>query len=146
MNEENKKNQERQFLPSLSELLDRLTVTQIKQALLGDKNKDFYNEINKLSNDIDIIIKKENIKLDSRIIRIIVLISQINLHIWKNKDLMQENLENNEEYLKLLKLSHQLNGIRNRMKNQLLDIEGSKDESQKRSNFETDNLDWDIDI
>ena len=146
MNEENKKNQERQFLPSLSELLDRLTVTQIKQALLGDKNKDFYNEINKLSNDIDIIIKKENIKLDSRIIRIIVLISQINLHIWKNKDLMQENLENNEEYLKLLKLAHQLNGIRNRMKNQLLEIEGSKDESQKKSNFETDNLDWDIDI
>ena len=146
MNEEDKKNQERQFLPSLSELLDRLTVTQIKQALLGDKNKDFYNEINKLSNDIDIIIKKENIKLDSRIIRIIVLISQRNLHIWKNKDLMQENLENNEEYLKLLKLAHQLNGIRNRMKNQLLEIEGSKDESQKKSNFETDNLDWDIDI
>ena len=146
MNEEHKKNQERQFLPSLAELIDRLTVTQIKQALLGDKNKDFYNEINKLSNDIDIIIKKENIKLDSRTIRIIVLISQINLHIWKNKDLMQKNLENNEEYLKLLKLSHQLNGIRNRMKNQLLDIEGSKDESQKRSNFETDNLDWDIDI
>ena len=146
MNEEDKKNQERQFLPSLSELIDRLTVTQIKQALLGDKKKDFYNEINKLSNDIDIIIKKENIKLNSRIIRIIVLISQINLHIWKNKDLMQENLENNEEYLKLLKLSHQLNGIRNRMKNQLLEIEGSNDESQKKSNFETDNLDWDIDI
>ena len=121
MNEEDKKKQERQFLPSLSELIDRLTVTQIKQALLGDKKKDFYNEINKLSNDIDIIIKKENIKLNSRIIRIIVLISQINLHIWKNKDLMQENLENNEEYLKLLKLSHQLNGIRNRKKNQLLE-------------------------
>jgi hypothetical protein len=95
---------------------------------------------------MDIIIKKENIKLDSRIIRIIVLISQINLHIWKNKDLMQENLDNDKEYLKLLKLAHQLNGIRNRMKNQLLEIEGSNDESQKKSNFETDNLDWDVDI
>ena len=30
------------------------------------------------------------------------------------------------------------------MKNQLLDIEGTKDESQR--NFETDNLDWDIDL
>lgn len=144
--DDDKKKEERQFLPSLAELLDRLTVTQIKQALLGDKNKDFYNEINKLSNDMDIIIKKENIKLDSRIIRIIVLISQINLHIWKNKDLMQENLDNDKEYLKLLKLAHQLNGIRNRMKNQLLEIEGSNDESQKKSNFETDNLDWDVDI
>ena len=55
--------------------------------------------------------------------RIIVLISQINLHIWKNKDLMQENLDNSEKYLSLLKLSHQLNGIRNRMKNYILEIE-----------------------
>ena len=60
----------------------------------------------------------------------------MNLHIWNNKDLMQDNLENDEEYLKLLKLAHQLNGIRNKMKNQLLDIEGTKDESQKKSNFE----------
>ena len=77
--------------------------------------------------------------------------SEQHLHLLKainsyNKDLMQDNLENDEEYLKLLKLAHQLNGIRNKMKNQLLDIEGTKDESQKKSNFETDNLDWDIDL
>lgn len=137
---------ERQFLPPLAELLDKLTVTQIKQAILGDKNKDFSNEMKKICHDMDIIIEKENIKLDSKIIRIIVLISQMNLHIWKNKDLMQENLENNEKYLELLKLAHQLNGIRNKMKNILLDIEGANDESQKKSNFETDNLDWDIDL
>jgi flagellar biosynthesis/type III secretory pathway chaperone len=137
---------ERQFLPPLAELIDRLTVTQIKQALLGDKNKDFSNEMKKISHDMDIIIEKENIKLDSRVIRIIVLISQMNLHIWKNKDLMQENLNNNDKYLELLKLAHQLNGIRNKMKNQLLVIEGASDESQKKSNFETDNLDWDIDL
>tara|TARA_B100000902_G_C27254333_1_gene887041 strand:- start:615 stop:1052 length:438 start_codon:yes stop_codon:yes gene_type:complete len=145
MNEENKKN-ERKFLPPLAELLDRLTVTQIKQALLGDKNKDFAKEMKKISHDMDIIISEENIQLDSKLIRIIVLISQMNLHIWNNKDLMQDNLENDDEYLKLLKLAHQLNGIRNKMKNQLLDIEGTKDESQKKSNFETDNLDWDIDL
>ncbi len=145
MNNLNNK-KERQFLPPLAELLDRLTVTQIKQAILGDKNKDFANEIKKISNDIDIIISESNIKLDSNLIRIIVLISQINLHIWKNKDLMQENLNNNEKYLSLLKLSHQLNGIRNRMKNYILEIEGENDESLKKSNFETDNLDWDIDL
>ena len=137
---------ERLFLPPLAELLDRLTVTQIKQALLGDKKKEFANEMQKISHDMDLIIEENDIRLTSKIIRIIVLISQMNLHIWKNKDLMQENLENDEEYLRLLKLAHQLNGIRNRMKNQLLDIEGTKDESQKKSNFETDNLDWDVDL
>ena len=34
--DDDKKKEERQFLPSLSELLDRLTVTQIKQAFLGE--------------------------------------------------------------------------------------------------------------
>jgi len=144
--DENLTPNERLFLPPLAELLDRLTVTQIKQALLGDKKKEFANEMQKISHDMDLIIEENDIRLTSKIIRIIVLISQMNLHIWKNKDLMQENLENDEEYLRLLKLAHQLNGIRNRMKNQLLDIEGTKDESQKKSNFETDNLDWDVDL
>ena len=144
--DENKKANERLFLPPLAELLDRLTVTQIKQALLGDKNRAFANEMQKISHDMDLIIAENDIKFDSRIIRIIVLISQMNLHIWKNKDLMQENLDNDGEYLKLLKLSHQLNGIRNRMKNQLLEIEGNNDDSQKKTNFETDNLDWMLDI
>jgi hypothetical protein len=142
----NKDIEKRLFLPPLAELLDRMTVTQIKQAILGDKNKDFSNEMQKISHDIDLIISEKKIYLDARIIRIIILISQMNLHIWNNKDLMQDNLDNDEEYLKLLKLAHQLNGIRNRMKNQLLDIEGSDDESQKKSNFETDNLNWDIDL
>ena len=144
--DENLTPNERLFLPPLAELLDRLTGAQIKQALLGDKKKEFANEMQKISHDMDLIIEENDIRLTSKIIRIIVLISQMNLHIWKNKDLMQENLENDEEYLRLLKLAHQLNGIRNRMKNQLLDIEGTKDESQKKSNFETDNLDWDVDL
>lgn len=143
---ENITSSERQFLPPLAELLDRLTVTQIKQALLGDKRREFASEIKKLSHDIDMIIEQRGISLDANIIRIIVLISQMNLHIWHNKDLMQRNLENNDEYLKLLKLAHQLNGIRNQMKNQLLEIEGAGSESHRRSNFETDNLNWDIDI
>ena len=104
MNRE-KSTKERQYLPPLAELVDRLTVTQIKQAILGDKNKDYANEIKKIMNDIDIIISETSIKLDSRIIRIIVLISQMNLHIWKNKDLMQENLDNVEKYLSLLTIS-----------------------------------------
>ena len=67
MNEENKNN-ERQFMPPLAELLDRLTVTQIKQALLGDKNNDFANEMKKISHDMDIIISKENIQYQCRLI------------------------------------------------------------------------------
>ena len=148
MNESKDTKDERQFLPPMSELIDRMTVTQIKLALLKNNKDSFIEEISKLEHDIDLIIDSNNIKLDSRLIRIIIVLSQMNLHIWQNKDKMQDKLGDNQEkeYLALLKLSHQLNGIRNRMKNALLEIEDVQDKSQIRSNFETDGLDWDINI
>ena len=148
MNESKNIKDQRQFLPPMAELIDRMTVTQIKLALSKDNKDSFIEEIRKLEHDIDLILDSNNLTLDARLIRIIIVLSQINLHIWNNKDKMQDKLKDNEEkeYLDLLKLSHQLNGFRNRMKNSLLEIEDIQDKSQIRSNFETDGLDWDINI
>lgn len=147
--DESKNNQDkRQFLPPMAELIDRMTVTQIKLALLKDNKDSFIEELGKLEHDIELIIDSNSLKFDSRLLRIIIVLSQMNLHIWHNKDKMQDKLKANDEkeYLELLKLSHQLNGIRNRMKNSLLEVENVKDKSQVRSNFETDGLDWDISL
>jgi hypothetical protein len=135
----------RQFLPPMAELIDRLTVTQIKENLLGDASGDFYAEISKLVNDIDLIISEKKVPLSGQLIRAVVMMSQINLHIWRNKDLMQENLENESEYLLHLKKAHQMNGVRNLLKNYLLELEGITDASQLRSNFEVDGLEWNMD-
>ena len=135
----------RKFLPPLAELIDRMTVTQIKLALLKNGKKDFANELKKLEHDIDIIICENNVAVDSNIIRSAIILAQINLHIWINKDKMKSNLENEPEYLRLLKFAHQLNGIRNKIKNSLLNREKIQNESQKKSNLETDGLDWSID-
>jgi hypothetical protein len=135
----------RQFLPPVSELIDRLTVTQIKENLLGDESGDYYAEIKKLVNDIDLIISEKNVPLSGQLIRAVVMLSQINLHIWRNKDLMQENLENESDYLRYLKKAHQMNGVRNLLKNYLLELEGITDTSQMRSNFEIDGLEWNMD-
>ena len=135
----------RQFLPPMSELIDRLTVTQIKENLLGDESGDYFAEITKIVNDIDLIISEKNVPLSGQLIRAVVMISQINLHIWGNKDLMQENLENEPNYLLYLKKAHQMNGVRNLLKNYLLELEGITDTSQLRSNFEVDGLEWNMD-
>ena len=42
---------------------------------------------------------------------------------------MQKNLNDETEYLQLLKLAHQLNGIRNNMKNHIMAKEGSVENS-----------------
>jgi hypothetical protein len=132
----------RQFLPTFAELLDRMTVTQIKLSLIENGKEDFKDELRKISHDLNNIIEAKSISLNSDLILIFINLAQLNLHIWNNKDKMQENLDNQETYLQLLKISHQLNGFRNQLKNKLLAVEGITDKSQLRSNFETDGLRW----
>ena len=126
----------RKFVLPAAELIDRLSVDQIKEMLLSD-NKSITKEINDLSYDIDLIISEKEITLSSRLLRIIIVLSQINVHIWYLKDKMQED---EKRYNELLKLAHQINGVRNRMKNLLLEEFGDKEKSLIRSNFDTDGL------
>lgn len=135
---------ERQYLPPLAELIDHLTVNQIKEVLIPRHKSSFAQEMEKLAYDIDLIIEEKQLKLSSRLIRIIIALAQLNLHIWHNKDKMQED---KEHYMELLKLSHQLNGLRNQMKNLLLAEAQDKEKSAQRTNFNTDGLEgWNISI
>ena len=134
----------RQFLPAFAELLDRLTVDQIKEVLLPNMQTDIAEEMNKICNDIDLLIEERHLKITSRLIRIIIAIAQMNLHIWKLKDDMQAHPK---KYDELLKLAHQLNGIRNQLKNILLEEAGDKEKSAQRTNFNIDELSgWNISI
>jgi hypothetical protein len=52
-----------------------------------------------------------------------------------------------EKYLDLLKLSHQLNGLRNQVKNMLMEEAGDHEKSARRTNFNTDGLEgWGISL
>lgn len=140
-----KTNPKRKYLPTLADLIDALTINQLKEVKFHDKKLAYAEEIKRICHDIDIIIAEKNVKLNSRLIRIIIIIAQLNIYIWENKDKMQK--VNEENYLKLLKFAHQLNGIRNSMKNKISEIVGDKDASKKRTNIDTDNLKgWDIHV
>ena len=76
----------RQFLPSLPELIDRLTIDQIKEVLLPEAREGVAGEIRRLENDIDLIAGKLDLKASARLLRKIIVLAQINLHIWYNKD------------------------------------------------------------
>jgi len=135
---------QRKFLPAFAELVDRLTVDQIKEVLLPKIQPDMAKEMDLLCHDIDLLIGERELKLSSRFIRIVIALAQLNLHIWKLKDEMQKN---EERYDELLKLAHQLNGIRNQLKNMLLEEAKDKEKSSQRSNFNTDGLEgWTISI
>jgi hypothetical protein len=135
---------ERKFLPAFAELIDRLTVDQIKEVLLPEIKITVADEMEKICHDVDLLIEGRELKLSSRMIRIIIALSQLNLHIWQLKDQMQEDSAHYDEQLKK---AHQLNGIRNQLKNILLQEAKDKEKSAQRTNFNTDGLEgWNISI
>ena len=138
-----KTNKERKYLPTLADLIDALSIDQIKEIKLENKQS-YALEMKKISHDIDVLISQKQIKLSARLIRMIIVIAQINLFIWNNKDKMREDPKH---YNDLLKLAHQLNGIRNRIKNLLLKLSDDVEPSKKRTNVETDGLEgWEVSI
>lgn len=138
-----KTNTDRKYLPTLADLIDALSIDQIKEIKLDNKQS-YALEIKKISYDIDMLISQKQIKLSARLIRMIIVIAQMNLFIWNNKDKMQEDPKH---YNDLLKMAHQLNGIRNRIKNLILEQSDEVEPSKKRTNVETDDFKgWEISI
>ncbi len=135
----------RKFLPTFADLVDALSIDQIKMIKVRRYKDSYLREIEKICHDIDLIIcSRKKVKLNARILRIITTIALVNLFIWNLKDQMQED---SKKYDSSLKLAHQLNGIRNRMKNLLLEEFNDIEPSLKRTNTELDELnEWDYQI
>jgi len=132
-------NKERRYLPTFSELVDRLTITQIKEVLIKDHKEEYAKEIEDILHDIEIEMEDNDIKITSDMIRDIIVLSQINLHIWYNES-KARNGENSGENLRL---THGLNGIRNTAKNRIQNkIGGRKD--YKVDCLASEFKDWEI--
>ena len=101
---------------NVSELIDLISNLQIKETKLN--NPHFTKELNKASKDLDGLLKKKKVKVTSKIIRKIIFVSLSNLLVWESKD---EMLLNQKEYYPILKKALQMNSIRNRATNSLMD-------------------------
>jgi len=123
--------------PSLAELIDCLTVDQIKEVLDINNSASYGSKISRIKQDLDLIFTKNRMELDASFIRLIIALAQINLHIWRTKDIMQTKPDRFKE---CMKLAHQLNGLRNQIKNKILDKAGLCDQPMAKSNVETEDL------
>ena len=75
---------QRKYLPTLSELIDRLSIVQLKEVFISEHKDEYAKEIKDILHDIDILLPKSD-GIDSDMIRAIVVLSQMNLHIWHNE-------------------------------------------------------------
>ena len=109
----------RKYLPTTSELIDRLSIVQLKEVFIPEHKKEYAKEIKDIVHDL------EGIGLDGEMIRAIIVLAQMNLHIWHNETKYRAGIGDGD-----LGLTHGLNGIRNTAKNKIqdaLDDGGRKD-------------------
>ena len=113
---------QRKYLPTLSELVDRLSITQLKEVFITDHKKEYAEEISDILHDIDLLISENKVTLDAKTIRAIVVLSQMNLHIWHNESNYRKGIKDGNN----LELTHGLNGIRNTAKNKIQEVAGGR--------------------
>ena len=129
----------RKYLPTLSELIDRLSILQLKEVFIIE-NKDAYaQEIKDIIHDIQLILDNNENKIDAEIIRAIVVLSQMNLHIWQNESNYRKGIKEGNS----LELTHGLNGIRNTAKNKIQEVVGGR-KDYKIDCLAADFKDWEI--
>ncbi|MDP6288543.1 MAG: hypothetical protein QF548_11850, partial [Acidimicrobiales bacterium] len=68
----------RKYLPTTSELIDRLSIVQLKEVFIPKHKKEYAKEIKDIVHDL------EDTGLDGEMIRAIIVLAQMNLHIWHN--------------------------------------------------------------
>jgi hypothetical protein len=139
-------NEEKKYHLPISELIDRLTILQIKLVLNSDNTTEYLTELKLLKNDINIELNKKPTIISMEIIQILIALGQMNLHIWYIKNMMKVQVNQPAEYAASMKLAHQLNGLRNQLKNELLALEGETNTAKVRSNIEVDGLTVDLGI
>jgi hypothetical protein len=130
---------DRKYLPTLSELIDRLSIAQLKEVFIPDHKKEYAQEISDILHDLNLILSDKNIVLSGNDVRAIIVLSQMNLHIWHNESNYRKGIKDGND----LELTHGLNGIRNTAKNIIQETAGGR-KDYKIDCLAADFKDWEI--
>jgi len=129
----------RKYLPTLSELVDRLSIVQLKEVFIPEFKDTYAQEIADITHDIQVLLDEQDGKITAETIRAIVVLSQMNLHIWHNESNYRKGIKDGNN----LELTHGLNGIRNTAKNKIQEVVGGR-KDYKIDCLTADFKDWEI--
>jgi hypothetical protein len=129
----------RKYLPTFAELIDRLSITQLKEVFITDHKDEYSQEIRDICHDIQECLNNNDGKITADTVRAIVVLSQMNLHIWHNESNYRKGIKDGND----LELTHGLNGIRNTAKNKIQEIAGGR-KDYKIDCLAADFKDWEV--
>jgi hypothetical protein len=134
---------------TLSELIDRLSIVQLKQTFNPELKEVYAKEIEDLIHDITLTLPKnlQGRGVDGEFIRDVIVLAQYNMHIWCNEDEARKaKTDENPDYEKLykqLRLTHSLNnGVRNPAKAKIQSLVGGRIEYKNNTLSAEDCKDW----
>ncbi len=130
---------QRKYLPTLSELIDRLSIVQLKEVFITEHKEEYAKEIADIVHDIQLHLNENKKPVTAETIRAIIVLSQMNLHIWHNESNYRKGIKDGNN----LELTHGLNGIRNTAKNKIQEISGGR-KDYKIDCLASEFKDWDI--
>ena len=111
----------RKWLPTLGELIDRLSIHQLKEIFISENKENYAKEIKDLVHDIDLVLKEHKDKINGEVIRALIVLAQINTHIWYNETKVRKGDSDGD-----LHLTHGLNGIRQTASNKIMEVVGGR--------------------
>ena len=100
----------RRYLPANTELIDRLSIIQLKEVFITEHKEEYAKEIEDIVHDLS------ELGLNGKMIEQSQYWLQMNLHIWHNETKYRAGEGDGN-----LGLTHGLNGIRNKQKNIIQD-------------------------
>jgi hypothetical protein len=130
---------ERKYLHTLGDLVDRLSIVQLKEVFIPEFKKEYSHEIADIVHDIQVILDEKNGVIDAETVRAIVVVAQMNLHIWHNESNYRRGIKDGNN----LELTHGLNGIRNTAKNKIQEVVGGR-KDYKVDCLAADWKDWEV--
>jgi hypothetical protein len=130
---------DRKYLPTMSELIDRLSIVQLKEVFIPEHKLEYSEEIKSITHDIQLFLDENKNNINAETIRAIVVLSQMNLHIWHNESNYRKGIKDGNN----LELTHGLNGIRNTAKNKIQEIVGGR-KDYKIDCLAAEFKDWEI--
>lgn len=131
---------QRKFLPTISELLDRLSIVQLKEVFISEHKTEYSQEISDIVHDIQLILDENpEQKMTAEMLRAVIVVAQMNLHIWHNESAVRKGTAEPSN----LALTHGLNGIRNTGKNKIQEVFGGR-KDYKIDCIAADFKDWEI--
>ena len=76
---------DRKYLPTFAELADRMSICILKSIFIPENKEAYDQEVNDIKHDLDKICEERDIKLNSDIVKSLMIIMLSNRYIWENE-------------------------------------------------------------